>query len=171
MKNKLFIYLIVISIFVFSIGTYLYLNNFIFSNKEIAEETVLEIDLDKKYEIKVLRPNGNEKINYGEIYMAGDLMFEWTSSYGKNDILGKTEVSLVNEFGEIVRREKINHLSYSDDGNFISSLIGEVGIKPDSRYKIIICDNIEETKVCDTSDDYFYIVSNNESKKIQNNYL
>lgn len=170
MKNKELasILIIILGLLVIGGGAYLY-TKYSRPFNELTEGDATQIiedvtddsnDTEEKgnFYIKVLRPNGGENIPYGSIVMAGDLMIEWSSNYDNYSPTERAEVSLVNDSGSVVRKEKLNYfIEGNDTSSFVSSLVGDEGIELDTKYKIILCDEIDGTINCDTSDGFFYI--------------
>lgn len=108
--------------------------------------------------ITVIYPNDGEVISYGDIYMAGDLMFRWQSSQGENYKPSPNfKAYIIDENSSIIRDDIMNTISSIGGGVFVSSFIGETKIKTNTKYKIKICDYLDSREYCDTSDNYFII--------------
>ena len=110
--------------------------------------------------LTVTYPNGGETIRYGDIYMAGELYFNWTTSQKEKYIPTshiKAYVIDVNE--KIVREESPSLLGIMNLGGgvFRNYFSGEGNLKTNVKYKIKICDYFDSKEICDSSDDYFSI--------------
>ncbi len=104
--------------------------------------------------IRVMSPNGGEKISFSGIIMAGDLGFKWKS---KTSPTSSFYAAIINENGVLVRDTNRNSLSNLGGGLYASSFIGESKIEINKKYKIKVCDTISGYEVCDASDGYFII--------------
>ncbi len=117
------------------------------------------LNSNQKTFIKVISPNGGETIAYGDIYMAGDLPFRWTTSESeKYKPSADFSAAIIDETGVIIRED--GWYLYPDTEIprvFAAAFSGESNIKTATKYKIRVCDTIKEHRVCDTSDDYFIV--------------
>lgn len=116
-------------------------------------ETVTSPNMDVST-IAVISPNGGEKIPFAEIFMAGDLGFQWKSETSPT---ASFYAAIIDENGVLVRDTNRNSLSSLGGGLYASSFIGESKIELNKKYKIKVCDTISGYEVCDTSDNYFII--------------
>lgn len=108
--------------------------------------------------ITVLKPNGGEIISYGDIYMAGDLSFSWKTSEGiEYKPSSNFKAYLLDSDGIVVRDDNVSPPHSNKNGIISSSFIGEGKIKTNVKYKIKVCDLLNNITVCDISDNYFIV--------------
>jgi hypothetical protein len=139
MKLKITIILVIVFILLISIGVWAYQKN------------------SSKASITIVSPNGGEVLPYASISMAGDLTFTWTTSLGeKYKPTNNLKRYIIDTNGNIVRDDILNTI-IKRDGISASSFIGEYKLSKNVKYKIKICDSINNNEVCDTSDDYFIL--------------
>jgi hypothetical protein len=109
--------------------------------------------------LTVTYPNGGETIPYGQIYLAGDLYFNWTTSEkGKYTPTSNLKAYVIDIDGNTVRDDPlILAISVMNlgEGGFRTSFADSWNLKPNGKYKIKVCDYIGTTEYCDSSDDFF----------------
>ena len=110
--------------------------------------------------VTVTYPNGGETVRYGDIYMAGDLYFRWTTSQKEKYVpTPNKKAYIIDSNGNIVRDDPV-WLSITNLGNgvFGTSFPGEKNIEVNGKYRIKVCDSLDSKEYCDLSDNYFTIV-------------
>lgn len=112
--------------------------------------------------IKIISPNGGERIPFTDLVMAGDLGFKWNTTLGVSYVPSKDFIaSVINENGVEVKKfnQVLTSSSNLGGGNFVSSFVNNDGITAGGRYKVKVCDVILGSQICDTSDDFFTITN------------
>ncbi len=136
----------------------------------IFGQILSSIKFTKETSITVISPNGGEIIPYGNIVMAGDLMFKWKTSEGDKYFPSTTsgfpgvyistpnfKAYIVDENNQIIRVDEQHSISSLGGGIFTSSFVGDKKISTNTKYKIKICDLINGQQICDLSDGFFII--------------
>lgn len=108
--------------------------------------------------VTVTYPNGGETVKYGDIYMAGDLYFNWTTSQKeKYAPTSNIKAYITDANGKVVRDDPVLlSITNLGGGIFRTSFVGEKNLV-NGKYKIKVCDYLDSKQYCDSSDNYFVI--------------
>ncbi len=123
------------------------------TNSAVATQTFLT----------VLSPNGGETIKWGNIVMAGDLYFQWTTSQKERYFpSSKMSAYITDASGNFVRNDPVTlSIRNLGGGVFTTSFAGEKKLEINTKYKVKVCDYLSDDKnsleYCDSSDDFFII--------------
>jgi|GEM_PF-6931630 len=154
---------LIIVILVVIVGIYFYSNKQQTDNtpSDAASATVDETQstgTQNTATITVVSPNGGEIIPITDLVMAGDLYFTWTTSQGEDyKPSSSLTAELIDVQGMVVRNDPVQFTQDGGNGSFTTSFATERNVKKGAQYKVRVCDVVNGTNVCDTSDAYFSI--------------
>jgi len=134
-----------------------YIQSFI--NQILSTFQFTASNLNTSDSVIVTYPNGGEVLSWGNIIMAGDLYFSWTTSLGSGYVPSeKKKAYIVDVDGNIVRDDPMffKDWNLSKNGEFKTYFVDSKNLQYTGKYKIMVCDYLNNiNEYCDSSDGYF----------------